>query len=195
MIVYVINLDDETRRMADTEVHLSQWPDLEVRRFAAVTPDGIDPAGWEGARLRDPERRIAIIRSYRAVLQEAALNTADLEWVIMQDDVRFDRHPERPEFDAPLHLYTGWTLRRYTTDAAGYAVPVTPHQYREMDPWLGRHICPRAFRIRRPAIGPLLAAWSDETRQACETWTSYINHQTTTFDRPEAAHAIEEARS
>lgn len=157
MKTFVINLDTEPGRWATMRQHLAQWPDLDVHRWPATTPHGITPNQWH-SRASGPARRIAIIRSYRTLLQSLK---GDGPWLILQDDIRLDRTPIRSRFPKPVHLYGG---------------------YRTV-PTVAKHVCPQAVTLTRPAVAPLLRLWSVETRQSCELWTPYLTNQTVTYDR------------
>jgi len=136
----VVNVDKEHRRWETSRDHLvTFW--LHPVRWSATTP--VEVTDWS--------RRIAIIRTYRALL--ATINS---ETLIVQDDVTFTKHPWR-DSDADIYLYGGYRG--------------SPHERRL--PY-ERHVCPKAFRVRPPAVEGLLECLKVETRQMCVLWTPML---------------------
>jgi hypothetical protein len=186
---YIINLETEPERWESTAQHFANYG-CEPIRWSATTPDGIEVDEWNGINnVPDKERRIAIVRTYRNLLRFLD-DTHEIEWLIVQDDVRLSRDPYRPS-GSDIHLYGGYVLRRYATGADGFSRPI-PGTEQQVDPLARRtglgvvsakHVCPKAFRLNRDAIPDLYDAWRDETRQVCESWTPHLTRATTSYDR------------
>lgn len=181
LTVFVVNLDSEPERWAAMQDHLAQWPDLAVERWPATGPDGITPHDWHSTAT-DPARRIAIIRSYQGLLDHLATRD-DGPWLITQDDMRFDRTPIR-RMTKPLHLYAGYRLWLWRQGK------VTGRR-KLVDPTGAHHVCPKAFALTAEAIPPLRELWTDETRQACESWLPMLVHESMTFDRTPTAEEVD----
>ena len=173
MKTYVINLNKERQRWAGMQQHLRRDLGIEPVRWPATSVASIVVEGdWsEEYPVFDKPRRIAILRTYRALLEHLDKEPED-QWLILQDDIRFTRHPDRDN-EAPIFLYGGYTL----TFAGG--------ERRVCDPTRNFiHVCPRAFRLHRDMIWPLHEAWSDETVQSCVSWSPLLTPETTGFDMP-----------
>ena len=172
MKVYVVNLADQPERWASILSHLTQFDGLEVERWDATPASSIAPhelPDWTGEHLPgNLPKRVAIVRSYRTLLETL---TDGGPWIIVQDDIRFERHPalERPTQSA-IHLYGGSTKGR------GQA------RRWKGDPRLSHHVHPLAFRINAEAAASLAILLTDESRQICETWTPLLYDAT--FDNP-----------
>lgn len=179
MKTFIINLDSEPGRWAEAAAHYSAYG-CEPHRWSATTPDGIEPAEWNGAfNPHDKERRIAIVRTYHALMEHLD-DTHEQEWLIVQDDVRLLRDPHRPP-GSEIHIYGGYTFHRYDTDLEGVRRLVPGSEY-TVNPFSSGHVCPKAFRLYRDAIPDLLDAWTDETRQTCESWTPYLSKANCSVD-------------
>lgn len=188
MIVYVVNLDSEPERWEAMQEHLATFG-LEVRRWAALPSDHIVVDSWSGHHnVPDPARRVAITRTYRALLEHLD-RSGEWEWVILQDDMRLRELPHRTS-TKDLHLYSGYKLRRYRRNEDGHHVPVVPNEFIQVDPFSYGHVCPRAFRLNRDIIPSLLFAWQDETRQICESWTPYLNIYNASYDKTPTAEEV-----
>lgn len=167
---YVINLDSEIERWTSIKEHLEGF-ELPVERWSATTPEGIVVRSWtKRYSVSDPERRIAILRSYRSLFSYLEKTNED-EWLIVQDDIRFLEHPDR-DSKAPIHLYGGYTHK----DISG--------GLRVVNPTKARHVCPRAFRLKRSVLRPLRETWNDETMSSCRSWTPLLRADSTSFDDP-----------
>lgn len=169
MDTYVVNLDTAVERWDEISSHLEQW-DIVPIRWQAIEPHDIEAVEWSVPYpVPDAPRRIAILRSYVSLLRHLKDSEDDM-WLILQDDSRFRSAPLPGA--GLIHLYGGYTLR----NMAGFPYVANP--------WAAKHVCPRAFQVRRPILDQLIEAWGNETVQSCMGWAHLLTEATTTFEDP-----------
>ena len=172
LTTFVINRWTQPNRWHKMQRHLDQWPNLRVFRWPGLEPDKVTVTQWVQGNVRDPEKRVAIIQTYRSLFDHLA-DRHDGPWLILQDDIRLNQHPAR-DFTKPIHLYGGYHIGRH----------------RHHNPDQSPHVHPFAFTATPEAVEPISRLLRNETRQLCETWTDYLTADTTSWDTPPSAVAL-----
>lgn len=170
MLTYVVNLDHQFERWEACSAALRNVGARPVR-WPAIPAESVaehELLEWHGLKpVNDQRRRVAIARTYAALMEHLG-GQPSFEWAVFQDDVIATK-PIDVTGPRSVHLYAGWMVR--------YG-----DEMRKVDPSVAPHVHPRAFRIRRAALVPLLDCWSDETRPICESWTRYLNPTNVSWD-------------
>jgi len=164
MLTVVPNLDSQPGRWRSMVQHLAGFGIVPVR-FRAEPATG--RSEWYGADLWDVAKCQAVTRTYRRLMRHLQTVNAD-RFMIVQDDIRFTQPPHPT---TGVHLCGGYRLHTYRHD--GQHLVQTAESF-IVDPTVSDHVCPKAFTVTAGMLPLLEDAWTDETRQACETWTPLL---------------------
>ncbi len=178
MQTWIVNLDTQPQRWAGMArecrrvgLHPTRWQ---------ATPDNHYPGEWAGRTVPDISRRQAINTTYRRLLAYLEQSGYD-DWVILQDDVTITLPPQ-PPVGSLLHLFGGWRLR-YLHKRGGVYRPIAD-TWHLVNTSTASHVCPQAFYLHRALLPDLAVAWSDTTRQVCESWIPLLREHATFEPKP-----------